>query len=211
MLISLLAVSCSSHKNPALDEDFKRGHNGILWGEDMTSAANWIRLQKGAPVQVLKERDPEKQKQTAALRERFIKGLKLKAVPNINTEYIVAYTFLGLRHIMNFDTKDRFCFVTFGPTTPAPPLTKDGKVKGTEKKFEKKIIDPLIERYGKFRKATKKKRNIYRKFWIWEGEKVSYVVEFMFSKKTDKSPAFWQYSESILLASPEDYLTNKNA
>ncbi len=208
LLVATTFLFACGRVNQKLDEDYKRGHNGILWGEKAQAAANWIQTQKQTPVQLRKQSDPKAAQESAKLRKEFLKRLNLRSVPDVKGNKVAAYNFLGLRYVMNFDKEDRFCSVTFGPVQPAPPLTPDKKIDGTLKKFKERIIAPLAAQYGKPKRKSFKKGDIIQKYWIWEGEKVSCVVEFIFSKQTSQTPAFWQYSESILLASPKYYRTN---
>jgi hypothetical protein len=203
LLISLLSACGSEHGNAALDENFGRGHNGLLWGEDRDSSLNWMRVSKQIPIQLVKQSDSEVKKRAADFRGKYLKLLKLRSVPNMNDDYVATYTYLDRNYILNFDEDDRFSSVTFGPPTPAPPLTEDGSFKGTEGKFSQKVISPLVLDYGKPRTILRDKGEVVRKYWIWEGEKVSYVVELIFAQPKGKIPSFWQYSESILLSSPD--------
>lgn len=211
LILSLvaLALTACGKKNSALDEAYKRGFSGTLWGEKSLEAASWIRDQKGFKISIIRQSDPKTKKESAKLRKKFLKTLELRAVPKINDDYAISYEDMGQMYLMSFDQEDRFCAVTLSSLVPSPPLTKDHKIKGTLKIFEEKTIKPLKAQYGSPRKKKHSKDGVERRYWIWEGKTVSYVVEFLFASETKRTPAFWQSSQSILLSSPKYYITNK--
>ena len=203
LLLSCMATACSGKVSDNLDKDYESGFNGILWGESKEEAATWLQTSKQVPVNVVEQSDPDILKTAQKLRKKNLKQLKLTSVPDIDDTAVVAYYLLGFQHGMNFDKQGRFSAITFGPPTPAPPVGSSKKRQDTQKKFEERIIRPLILKYGKPRTSFHKEKEVERQFWVWKGKKIDYVVEFIFVQETLQVPTHWQYSESILIAHPK--------
>ncbi len=203
LFIGLVLTACSGKVSPKLDEDFEKGFNGILWSEASRDAAAWLRSNQQLPVQIVRQTDENVLKQTRTMRDKYLKKLDLASTPEIDDTFFVTYLFTGLQYVMSFDKKDRFCAVTFASPKPSLPLTASKKPAETQKIFEAKVLKPLVAKYGKPRAVTEKSKEAQRKYWVWHGKKVDYVLEFIFVQAKDKTPAYWQYSDSIILASPQ--------
>jgi len=201
-------TSCGADpKRQKLDQNFGSGHNGVLWGETREDAVGWIKLNKRLQVQVVEQTDEALLKKSHEIRQKYLNDLDIRSIPNIDDSMVAYYYDGGLQYAMSFDDKNRFAAVTFGPMNPGPPLSKEDALKVTLQKFREKKLDPLIEKYGKPREKIQKDAYMEKRFWVWKGEKVIYILEFIyiFPSHTEKIPAHWQYSESIILSNPKHF------
>jgi len=203
LILGLLVTACSAKPSPKLDEDFDKGHNGILWGESSRDAAAWLRTNEKLPVQIVRQTNVDAASKTQEIRQRYAKLLRLKGIPEIDDSFFVAYLFTGFQYVMSFDKQDRFCAVTFAPPKPFLPLTPSKKPQETQQKFEEKVLKPLVAKYGKPAVYHEKTKEAQRTYWVWRGKKIDYVLEFVFVNPKGPAPAYWQSSESIILNSPK--------
>jgi hypothetical protein len=201
--------ACSEGVSREVDREFEKGHNGILWGESKAEAANWIRSGTGVPVKVVKQANPDIVRQAKANRKKYTKKLGLSTVSDIQDDVAVVYFSNGFQYLMSFDSRDRFCAVTFGPGVPLQVVGDGKKMSDTQKSFEGQILKPLIQQFGKPKSYKYRIKDIESRYWVWKGKKVNYVLEFSFAKGKKNVPPFWQFSQSVILAKPKYFVTNK--